>query len=99
VFDHIRRAAAWTRRQLLPPRKNRHRLGSVTSPTDAVASTPGLPTSRPLRYPKHGEPIRAEDNALVRPYVLTHEERRRLWCASPRRAVLIRPYFEMPEVG
>ncbi|MFC9601979.1 hypothetical protein ACFTTN_00740 [Streptomyces niveus] len=53
----------------------------------------------PLWYPKHAEPLRAEDHALVRPYLLAHEERVRQWYASRPRTLLISPYFQAPEVN
>ncbi|MFC8829367.1 hypothetical protein ACFT9I_28930 [Streptomyces sp. NPDC057137] len=99
VFDHIRRAAAWTRRQFVPLPKNRHRRTATTGPTEARASTPVRLVAQPLWYPKHAEPIRAEEAALIRPYVMTTEERTRVWCGSPARTFLIRPYFELPEVS
>lgn len=103
VFDHIRRAAAWTRRQLLPPLLapsiGRHRRRSGARTSEAFASTPALLVGRPLWYPKHAQPLRAEDHALVRPYLLAHEERVREWCASRPRTLLIRPYFHAPEAN
>ncbi|MFD4118442.1 hypothetical protein ACFWSJ_34000 [Streptomyces niveus] len=103
VFDHMRRAAAWTRRQLpIPlsgPSTGRHRRRSGTSAFEDRASTPVLRVGRPLWYPKHAEPLRAEDHALIRPYLLAHEERVRQWYASRPRTLLISPYFQAPETN
>lgn len=103
VFDHIRRAAAWTRRQLVPPLLapsiGRHRRRSGARTYEAFASTPALLVGRPLWYPKNAELLRAEDHTLVRPYLLAHEERVREWHASRPRTLLIRPYFEGPEAN
>ncbi|WP_405797374.1 hypothetical protein [Streptomyces sp. NBC_01506] len=103
VFDHMRRAAVWTRRHLpipLPnPSKGRHRRRSGTSTYEDLASTPALRVGRPLRYPKHADPLRAEDHALVRPYLLAHEERARQWYASRLRTLLVNPYFQAPRAN
>ena len=80
VFDHIRRAAAWTR-QRLGPASGRHRLSMSTR-----LSAPQTPAPASLRMPRVQAPVRrpeptisAEDTVLVRPYVLTREERVRQW--------------------
>lgn len=103
VFDHMRRAAAWTGRHLPIPlpgtSAGRHRRRSGMCASEDLASTPALRVGRPLWYPKHAEPLRAEDHALVRPYLLAHEERVRQWYASRPRTLLISPYFHAPEAS
>lgn len=103
MFDHLRRAAAWTRRHLPIPLSGtstgRHRRRSATSASEDRASTRALGAGGALCYPKHAEPLRAEDHALVRPYLLAHEERVRQWYASRPRTLLISPYFHVPEAN
>ncbi len=90
MFDSIRRAASWTRRQFVPPAGRHRQPASATrqneEPVAPVAHRPPLP-------PYWVEAIRAEEATLVRPYVLTVEERVRLWTRPNRRALLICPSF------
>ncbi|MFB6948675.1 hypothetical protein ACFCXP_03470 [Streptomyces niveus] len=53
----------------------------------------------PVPYPKHREPLRGEDHALVRPYMVAHEERVRRRDASRRRTLIVQPYAHLPETG
>ncbi|WKK26977.1 hypothetical protein QZH56_16105 [Streptomyces olivoreticuli] len=89
MFDFIRRAASWTRRQFVPP-AGRHR-----QPTSATRhEEPAAPVAhRPPLPPYWAEAVRAEEATLVRPYVLTVEEHIRLWTQPNRRALLICPSF------
>lgn len=88
MFDLIRRAASWTRRQCVrPPGRHRQRT-SETRQNDELTATP-----RPPLPPYWAEAVRAEEASLVRPYVLTVEERVRLWTQPNRRALLICPSF------
>ncbi|MGA5132685.1 hypothetical protein ACPCTO_23050 [Streptomyces olivoreticuli] len=86
MFDFIRRAASWTRRQFVPPAGRHRQPASATrqseEPVAPVVRRPPLP-------PYWAEAVRAEEATLVRPYVLTVEERIRLWTHPNRRALLI----------
>jgi hypothetical protein len=56
-----------------------------------------LSLPQPRRLTQHGELICGEDTALVRPYVLTIEERARRWSAPRRRTLLICPHINVAE--
>lgn len=73
------RVAAWIARQLLPP-AGRHRqrpLPRATLAPIAVSSSAGSAFRTGQAAPRWSL-IRAEESALVRPYVLAAESRR--WC-------------------
>lgn len=93
VFDHIRRAAAWARWQLVPTFRRHRRRTSMSWPitTPVMLSVPHQPR-RPTQYAQR---IRGEDTALVRPYVLTIEERARRWSEPRRRTLLICPHINV----
>ena len=91
MLNRIRRAASLTRARYLP--KGRHRRPLRPSrPTLAPASAAFTDEStvvlgQALDRAGHWQPLRREDTALVRPYVLAHEERAR----RPR--VVLAPYL------
>ncbi|MFE4675068.1 hypothetical protein [Streptomyces sp. NPDC056721] len=64
MLDFTVRFLAWVLRLCTPPPRGRHRLGIRTSP---LAAPP----------PSHTERLDGAASALVRPYVLTHDERHR----------------------
>ncbi|ROV70154.1 hypothetical protein D3105_02430 [Streptomyces globisporus] len=92
MFNRIRRAIARTRVRCLP--NGRHRrplthsrpLASPTCPTPADASTAAL--GRTPVGPLHRYPLRGEDVALVRPYLLALEEQR-----ARTRSVFVAPHL------
>ncbi|MGW1751896.1 hypothetical protein ACWCRD_41070 [Streptomyces sp. NPDC002092] len=64
--------------RLLLPAPGRHR--TPASRSRLAAPPPNIPTARLPRVP----PLRGEDNALVRPYVVAHERHR--WEGQRERA-------------
>jgi hypothetical protein len=78
VLNRIRRAALLTRARYFP--KGRHRRPLRPSrPTpaprsSAFADEPTAVLGQALDRASHWQPLRGEDTALVRPYVLAHEE-------------------------
>ncbi len=91
MLNRIRHAIARTRARCLP--NGRHRrpltpsrpLASPTCPAPADASTVAL--GRAPVGTVHRDPLRGEDVALVRPYLLAWEERVRT------RTVLVAPHL------
>ncbi|MFD9954941.1 hypothetical protein [[Kitasatospora] papulosa] len=91
MLNRIRRAASLTRERYFS--KGRHRrpltpsrpLASLTCPAPADATTVSL--GRAPVGTVHGYPLKGEDVALVRPYLLAWEERART------RAVLVTPHL------
>ncbi|MFJ8768364.1 hypothetical protein [Streptomyces clavifer] len=89
MLNRIRRAAALTRERYFP--KGRHRrpltpsrpLAAPTPAAPADAST--VPLGRAPAGATHRRPLRGEDVALVRPYLVAWEARART------RAVLVAP--------
>lgn len=89
MLNRIRRAASFTRERYFP--RGRHRrlltpsrpLAAPTSAAPADASTVDL--GRASVGAVHRRPLRGEDVALVRPYLLAWEERART------RAVVVAP--------
>jgi hypothetical protein len=81
VLNRIRRAASLTRGRYFP--KGRHRRPLRPSrPTSVRASSasadePTVVLGQTIDRACHWQMLRGEDTALVRPYVLTHEERAR----------------------
>ncbi|MFJ9415663.1 hypothetical protein ACIRPT_16030 [Streptomyces sp. NPDC101227] len=74
----------WTLRRLLPSR-GRHR--SAYAPPAAQCVDEPMPA--PLLVPaRHAALLRGEDSYLIRPYVLTSEERRERRAQRGRRRVL-----------
>ncbi len=78
MLNRIRRAASLTRARYFPKGRHRRRL-RPPRPTSAPASC--APTDEPtvvlghtLDRASHWQPLRGEDTALVRPYVLAQEE-------------------------
>lgn len=92
MFNRIRRAIARTRARCFP--NGRHRrpltparpLAPLTRPAPADASTVAL--RRIPVGPLHRYPLRGEDVALVRPYLLAWEEQR-----ARTRTVLVAPHL------
>ena len=78
MLNRIRRAASLTRARYFP--KGRHRRPLRPSrPTPAPASSafadePPAVLGQDLGRASYWQPLRGEDTALVRPYVLAHEE-------------------------
>ncbi|WP_328754599.1 hypothetical protein OHA28_20720 [Streptomyces sp. NBC_00269] len=64
MLDHTVRLLLWMLKTCTPPPRGRHRLGIRTSP---LAAPP----------PSHTERLDGAASALVRPYVLTPDERHR----------------------
>jgi hypothetical protein len=81
VLNRIRRVASLTRARYFP--KGRHRRPLRPSrPTLAPASAASADEStvvlgQDFDRAGHWQPLRGEDTALVRPYVLAHEEHAR----------------------
>lgn len=92
MLNRIRRAISRTRARCFP--NGRHRrpltpsrpLASSTFPAPADASTVAL--GRAPVGPLHRYPLRGEDVALVRPYLLAWEEQR-----ARTRTVLVAPHL------
>jgi hypothetical protein len=81
VLNRIRRAVSLTRARHFP--KGRHRrpltpFQSTSAPvSSASADEPTVVLGHTLDTASHWQSLRGEDTALVRPYVLAHEERAR----------------------
>ncbi|GAB2954128.1 hypothetical protein GCM10027028_65450 [Streptomyces sundarbansensis] len=92
MLNRIRQAISRTRARCLP--NGRHRrplthsrpLASPTCPAPADAST--IPLGRAPAGTVHRYPLRGEDVALVRPYLLAWEEQR-----ARTRSVLVAPHL------
>lgn len=81
MLNRIRRAVSLTRARCFPKGRHRRPL-RPTWPTSAPASSAPTGEStvvmvQALDRASHWQPLRGEDTALVRPYVLAHEERAR----------------------
>jgi hypothetical protein len=81
VLNRIRRAASLTRARYFPRGRHRRPL-TPFQPTSAPVSSasadePKVVLDHTLDRASHWQPLRGEDTALVRPYVLAHEERAR----------------------
>lgn len=91
MLNRIRRAIARTRARCFPNGRHRRPLtpsrpmASPTCPAPADAST--VPLGRAPAGTVHRYPLRGEDVALVRPYLLAWEERART------RTVLVAPHL------
>ncbi|NBM17490.1 hypothetical protein [Streptomyces sp. GC420] len=76
MFNLIRRIAAWAERHPRPS-AGRHRRHLSASPAAAVLPEPQTRITVPRqRRPQEADLIWADDSTLVRPYVLSGEERR-----------------------
>lgn len=81
MLNRIRRAVSLTRARYAPKGRHRRPLApfrppaTPTVPASADASTVVL--GRASDSANHRHPLRGEENALVRPYVLAWEERAR----------------------
>lgn len=80
MFNRIRRAIARTRVRCLPNGRHRRRLAPSRPLVPLTCSAPADPSTVALgRAPagtSHRYPLRGEDVALVRPYLLAWEEQR-----------------------
>lgn len=81
MLNRIRRAASLTRARYFPKGRHRRPLTPL-QPTSVLVSSAsaGEPTvvlGHTLDRASHWQPLRGEDTALVRPYVLAQEERAR----------------------
>ena len=91
MLNRIRRVASLTRARYFPKGRHRRRLlptrppAAPAFPASADASTVIL--DRTAGSANHRHPLVGEDNVLVRPYVLTWEERLR------PRAVVVASYL------
>jgi hypothetical protein len=91
VLNRIRRAVSLTRARYFPRGRHRRALtlarasAASTSPATADASTVVL--GRASTGPDCRHPLKGEDNALVRPYVLAWEKRVRA------RSVVVAPHL------
>ncbi|MDQ1019416.1 hypothetical protein QFZ43_005965 [Streptomyces afghaniensis] len=88
MLNRIRRAVSLTRARYFPKGRHRRPLRPsrpTLAPASADESTVDL--DQALDRVGHWQPLRGEDTALVRPYVLAHEERTR----RPR--VVLAPYL------
>lgn len=79
MLNRIRRAASLTRVRYFPRGRHRRPL-RPSRPTRVSASAASADESTVVLDPAldgagHWHPLRGEDTALVRPYVLAHEER------------------------
>jgi hypothetical protein len=81
MLNRIRRAASLTRARYFP--RGRHRrpltpLQPTSAPVcSASADEPTVVLGHTLDTASHWQPLRGEDTALVRPYVLAYKERAR----------------------
>ncbi|MCC3774084.1 hypothetical protein [Streptomyces sp. UNOB3_S3] len=98
MVETIRRVVAWAIRQFVPP-PGRHRRGAPShSPAATPVAAPAASTWRIPRQPTHDpETLRAEENALVRPYVLTDEERVVQWRQLAQRREASCPHLIVTE--
>ena len=81
MLNRIRRAASLTRAWRFPRGRHRRPL-TPFQPTSAPISSasvdqPTIVLGHTLDRASHWQPLRGEDTALIRPYVLAHEERAR----------------------
>lgn len=93
MLNRIRRAVALTRARHFPG-GGRHRRPLWPSqppiaPARSASDEPTLVLGQAVLKPGHHHPLRGEDAALVRPYVLVHEER----AARRPSTVAIAPYL------
>lgn len=92
MFNRIRQAIARTRARCFPNGRHRRLLtpaqpmASPTCPAPADAST--VPLRRAPAGAVHRYPLRGEDVALVRPYLLAWEEQR-----ARTRSVFVAPHL------
>ncbi|GAA2336970.1 hypothetical protein GCM10010431_70200 [Streptomyces kunmingensis] len=89
MLNRMRRAAAALRARYFP--RGRHRRASTPCPQPAPTFTaacngPTVVRSRSCDWASHRYPLAGEENALVRPYVLTWERH-----AQQHRSVVIAP--------
>ncbi|BCL20515.1 hypothetical protein GCM10017668_23580 [Streptomyces tuirus] len=81
MLNRIRRAASLTRARYFPKGRHRRTLRPsrpTFAPTSsASAAEPTVVLGQTLDRPSHLQLLRGEDTALVRPFVLAHEERAR----------------------
>ncbi len=81
MLNRIRRAASLTRARYFPKGRHRRPLRpsrTTFTPTSYTsAAEPTVVLGQALDRPSHLHLLRGEDTALVRPYVLAHEERAR----------------------
>jgi hypothetical protein len=93
VLNRIRRAVTLTRARYFPRGRHRRPLRRFQPPivpaSWASVDEPTLVLGRAVDKPSHHHPLRGEDTALVRPYVLVHEERAARWPSM----VVIAPYL------
>lgn len=97
MFDHIRRAAEWAMRQFNSPSGCHRRQPQTRWRSNERLGRSGELALPVQRSPKHAEPIRAHVSDIVRPYVLTIDQRARLRRAQHRRTLLVCPYFHVAE--
>ncbi|EFE69439.1 predicted protein [Streptomyces viridosporus ATCC 14672] len=81
MLNRIRRAVSLTRARHFPRGRHRRPL-TPFQPTSAPISSasvdqPTIVLGHTLDRASHWQPLRGEDTALVRPYILAHEERAR----------------------
>lgn len=81
MLNRIRRAASLTRARYFPKGRHRRPLRpsrpAPASASSAFADEPTAVLGQALDRASHWHLLRGEDTALVRPYVLAHEERAR----------------------
>lgn len=90
MLNRIRRAVSLTRARRFPRGRHRRPLTPARPPaasaSTASADAPTAVLGRASAGPDHRHPLRGEDTALVRPYVLA-------WEASARaRSVVVAPH-------
>lgn len=81
MLNRIRRAALLTRARYFPKGRHRRPLRPsrpMLAPSSAVSAAEStVVLGRAPDRAGHCQPLRGEDTAIVRPYVLAHEERAR----------------------
>lgn len=92
MFHRIHRITNWARALWAPT--GLHRRYVAPQPPPCVRPAPAPRVRRPM---KHSAPLRGEASALVRPYVLTHDELIR-WRTRRRRTLWISAGLVMSEV-
>jgi hypothetical protein len=92
MLNRIRRAVTLTRARYFPRGRHRRPLRHFQPPivpaSSASVDEPTLVLGQAVDKPSHHHPLRGEDTALVRPYVLVHER-----AARRPSMVVIAPYL------
>ncbi|WP_327368694.1 hypothetical protein [Streptomyces sp. NBC_01217] len=96
MFDHIRRTAAWARGRLVPASGRQGRSLSASPPP---MKPKALPVPKPQQPAQRSDSTREEHSTLVRPYMLTVEERARRWSEPQPRTLLVCPHIDITKAA